>query len=438
MTTATSTPTPDGQPRSPITTIGRLACGCPDYTSSLASRRGFLKGLGVLTAGGVLSTVTGTVFTQTAFAASGQSDNILVVLSMRGGADGLSIVVPYSDPSYPDLRKSIAVPEGQLLNKDATFGLHPAFGKLGDMFTAGQMTAVHGVGLPVANRSHFSATEEVEDANPGSELRVGWINRMVGMSDSDSLFGAVQVSNTVPETEISGPQPTLATDDVTKIVVDGPKGAMGDRMDALDITWGDLQTPLGQAVRDGISTAAAWGPVLHEQNNAAQYPATDLGLALSQSAQVIRANVGAQVITVDHGSWDMHTNVGNADHGPLQEMVQDLSDSLLAFWKDIGSWSSNVTIVTISEFGRMLEVNGDNGLDHGWGNAMLVFGAGVNGGKYYTRGWTALDKTAPDLKVTIDYRDVLGEIVTSRFPDVSMGTLFPNFNPDPVGIMKGA
>lgn len=439
MSTSNSTnPTGTGRGRSATTAEGRLACGCPEYTQGLASRRSFLKGLGVLTAGGVISTMHGTTFTQMAFASSGQSDNVLVVLSMRGGCDGLSLVVPYNDNNYDKLRKSIAIPSDQLLVKDGTFGLHPMFAPLQSMWTGGAMAAVHGVGLAVPNRSHFSATLEVEDADPGSEQRIGWINRMVGMTDPESLFAAVQVSNTVPETEIFGPQPTLATDDVSKIVIDGPKNAMGARVASLDVTWGQLNTTLGQAVRDGMSTADSWGPVLKEPNHDSQYPRTDLGESLAEAAMVIKAGIGVQVVTVDHGSWDMHTDIGSSQNGDLQKMAQDLALCVSTFFDDLGGLASNVTVVTISEFGRMLAVNGDGGLDHGWGNAMFVLGAGVNGGKYYANGWKPLDPNEPDLPVGTDYRSVLWEVVSTRFPDVSLATLFPSFQPEHVGVMQGA
>jgi uncharacterized protein (DUF1501 family) len=416
-------------------------CGCPDFDRSLASRRGFLKGLGVLTAGGVMSTMHGTVFRQTAFAASGQSDNVLVVLSLRGGADGLSLVVPYADPAYYKVRKTINIPKSQVLVPNGTFGLHPNFASLAPLWKAGTMAAVQAVGLPQPNRSHFSATEEVEDADPGSTERIGWINRLVGMSDPQLLFAAVEVGNAVPETEISGPQPTLATTDIDNIVISGPVNGAAERRAALDATWGSLKTPLGKAVRDGMSTADQWGPVLkvpQQPQHGASYPSSDLGDALAQSARLIRADVGAQTITVDHGSWDMHTDLGTLDVGLMRGMVSDLSDSLSAFFTDLGTLADHVTVVTISEFGRRVAENGDAGLDHGYGNAMLLLGAGVKGGTVYGS-WPGLSGSElkdGDLDVTRDYRSVLTEVVRSRFPDVSIPTLFPGFKPEKIGVMR--
>lgn len=417
--------------------------GCPEYDKSLSTRRTFLKGLGVVSAGGVMSTMHGTVFRQAAFASSGVADNVMVVLSLRGGVDGMSLVVPYGDTNYHKARPTIAVPESQLLQKDALFGLHPEFAPLQSMWQHGQMAAVQAVGLPVPNRSHFSATEEVEEADPGSGARVGWLNRMVGMTEPDLIYAAVEVGNGVPETEIYGPQPTLCALDIDKIDVYGPHNAMAQRREALDITWGSAPGLLGQAARDGLQTADEWAPVRQQSSNPqhdAKYPNTDLGDALAQSARLIRANVGAEVITVDHGSWDMHTDLGTLDWGEMRTMVKDLAESVAAFFVDLGDLGSSVTLVTISEFGRRVQENGDAGLDHGFGNAMLLLGAGVKGGRVYGT-WPGLDSSSlkdGDLNVTNDYRSVLSEIVMTRFAGVDMSTLFPGFSPDRIGVMKGA
>ncbi|MGI8702011.1 MAG: DUF1501 domain-containing protein [Nocardioidaceae bacterium] len=417
--------------------------GCVGYGRSLASRRSFLKGLGVVAAGGVMSSMTGTVFHQTAFASTGHADSILVVLSQRGGADGLSLVVPYGDPGYAAARPRIAIPASQLLQTDGMFGLHPNLAPLAPLWRSGAMAAVQAVGMPAPNRSHFSAMSEVEEADPGSAERVGWLNRMVGMSEPDCSFGAVQIGQSVPQTEIYGTQPTLAATDIEKIQVYGPVNAMEDRIAALEVTWSAIAGPLGDAARQGLSTAADWKAVMDtpaDPRNGAQYPATDLGSTLAQSARLIRADVGAEVITVDHGSWDMHTDLGTLDWGEMRLMVDDLASALAAFITDLGELASRVTVVTISEFGRRVEENGAAGLDHGYGNAMLVLGSGVRGGSVYGRwpGLTADDLVDGDLKVTTDYRSVLWEIVKTQFPSVSLSTLFPGFSPERVGVMSGA
>lgn len=417
--------------------------GCAEYNLALGSRRSFLKGLGVVTAGGVMASMHGTVFRSVAFAATGQADNVLVVLSLRGGVDGMSLVVPYGDAAYATARPTIAIPKSQLLQTDGTFGLHPEFAPLVPLWKRGQMAAVQAVGLPQPNRSHFAAMELIEDADPGSSERVGWLNRMVGMTNPESLFGAVQIGSGIPHTQIYGPQPTLACTDIEKIDVYGPQNAMAQRKKALDITWRAAPEQLGKAALNAIQTAEGWQPVRdtpQAPQHGATYPRTDLGDVLAQSARLVRADVGAEVITVDHGSWDMHTDLGTLDWGEMRIMVNDLALSVSAFFTDLGDLASRVTLVTISEFGRRVLENGNAGLDHGYGNVMLLLGGGVKGGSVYGR-WPGLEEDQlkdGDLRVTTDYRSVLAEVVRMRFPAVQMPRLFPGFAPERVGVMRNA
>ena len=121
----------------------------------------------------------------------------------------------------------------------------------------------------------------------------------------------------------------------------------------------------------------------------------------------------------------------------MQSNISGFAQALAAFMDDLGALRSRVTVVTISEFGRRVAENGSQGFDHGWGNMMLVAGAGVKGGKYYGS-WPGLgtqNEIDGDLKVTTDYRNVLGEIVAKRFPDRSVPALFPDLEIAPVGLM---
>ena len=159
------------------------AASCCDFDRS---RRNFLRNLGLLAGVGVITSTTGASFMQAAFASTGAASNVLLVLSLRGGADGLSLVVPHGDIAYAAARPKLAVPSSTLLARDAMFGLHPKFAPLMPMWTAGSFAAVNAVGLAAPNRSHFAAMEEIEDADPGSVERRGWLNRLVGLDQVES------------------------------------------------------------------------------------------------------------------------------------------------------------------------------------------------------------------------------------------------------------
>jgi len=120
----------------------------------------------------------------------------------------------------------------------------------------------------------------------------------------------------------------------------------------------------------------------------------------------------------------------------MQRNATDLAGCIAAFFADLGSFADRVTLVTISEFGRRVQENANGGLDHGWGNVMLVAGAGVKGATYYGK-WTPLANTLDaDVPVTTDYRSVLAEVVAAR-TTASTSTVFPGFTRERVGVMVG-
>ena len=305
------------------------------------------------------------------------------------------------------------------------------------------MAAVHATGLPAPNRSHFSAMEEVEDADPGSSKRSGWLNRLIGRNGTGSPVEAVQFGGGVPIAALAGPEPVLVTPNADSVTLSGtatPTSAIR-RRGSITKMWGGVRGPLSGGVETALDVVDRFAPVVNGPSapaHGAVYPSgSDLGQALASAARTIRADIGAEVITVDHGSWDHHAWIGRPDNGLLRTMADEFARSLAAFLTDLGSLADIVTVVTVSEFGRRVKENASQGLDHGYGNVMLLVGAGVNGGRYYGT-WPGLtDTTDADLLVTTDYRSVLSEIVTSRF-GASTAEVFPRFSPEAVGVMQGA
>lgn len=411
---------------------------CAEFS---ASRRTFLRGLAATAGAGMMTTMTGGVFRQVAFGATG-TGNVLVVLSLRGGADGLSLVVPYGDPGYYKARPRIGVPAGSLICKDGFFGLHPALAPLAPMWHGGKLAAVHAVGLPVPNRSHFAALEAVEDADPGSSARRGWLNRLVGLDADVSPMEAAHIGSPVVPASLYGPAPVLAVNKLEDVELAGIKTGEGPRRRraSLHAVWDKAAGPLGQAARSAMTTVDGFAPVAGESTasrNGAVYPAGGLGDALKDTARLIRAGVGTQMVTVDCGEWDMHTQLGTLDWGLMLGRAAELARGISAFYTDLGAVGSRVTLVTISEFGRRVAENANYGLDHGYGNVMLLAGAGVRGGKSYAR-WPGLSQSAlvdGDLAVTRDYRSVLTEVLRSRF-NANISKVFPGFQPEPIGAMR--
>ena len=418
------------------------SCGCNDYDEArlALSRRALL---GTALAGGALALGPGlTRSGPQAYAVTGRTTNrlssplgsVLVLLSLRGAADGLSLVVPHGDPAYYAARPRIGIPATSLLAPDAMFGLHPALAPLLPMWDAGTLAAVHATGMATPNRSHFAAMEAIEDAAPGSTERNGWLNRLLGDLPGTSPLQGTAMGNQVP-TSLFGVNPAFVVGDVDRAEVAGADDD-GRRLLSLQNAWKGGGR-MGQAVRDAISGSQTFGAARDlpgSESAATPYPDTGLGGALSDVSRIVRAGVGAEVVTVDQGDWDMHTDLGTVEWGDLRRNAADLAGSIAAFFADLGPFADRVTLVTLSEFGRRVKENDNYGTDHGFGNVMFVAGAGVRGGRYYGS-WPGLtDSADADVLVTTDYRSVLSEVVTRRF-GVSTAQVFPGFAPTPVGVM---
>ncbi len=415
---------------------------CDEYERvSALSRRRFLGGVAAAGATAVSTNLFGEAVRQATFGET--TGNVLVVLSCRGGLDGLGAVVPHGDAAYYSARPTIALPRNSLVCTDSMFGLHPKMAPLKWLWDSGELGAVHAVGMPAPNRSHFAAMEEVEDADPGTTARQGWVNRMVGI-DAPAT-DVMSLGSAIAPTIIEGANPAMAAAEVDDLVLRGTEnGWKAARRQHLTTTWQDQGGPLGRAARlamDSVTRLETVSATRYVPSAAypTSFPAKDLADALRDSARLIKSGLGVEVITIDFGSWDHHDGYGTTAYGQMQKMVEALALSINAFMRDLGEQRSRVTLVTISEFGRRVAENGNRGLDHGWGNMMLVAGAGVRGGRYHGSwpGLSAGKLIDGDLAVTTDYRQVLGEIVHKRFPAKDVTQVFPGLSYDPIGVLSG-
>ncbi|WP_299054680.1 DUF1501 domain-containing protein [uncultured Nocardioides sp.] len=411
---------------------------CEEYAG--LSRRGLFRGAALLGATATFGSAVVTTSASPASAYGAPARGTLVLLSLRGAADGLNIVVPHGDENYYKARPRIAVPKDTLLERDDTFGLHPGLKALQPLWRAGKLAAIHATGMPAPNRSHFFAMEEIEDADPGSSARTGWLNRFLGLDSNTSSLQGMHVGGGVPPTSLYGPHQVMSTRGASAVKLAGDdEYAVNDgRRRSLQKLWGRDMSLLGRNVRSSFAAIDAFSPVLEVAEgprNGAAYPRSDLGTALGEVARILRGNVGVEAVTVDQGDWDMHTDMGNMQWGRMKANVTELGDAIAAFFTDLGPLAEDVTLVTLSEFGRRVKENSSWGTDHGYGNVMFVAGAGVKGGQYYGR-WPGLQNADDaDLVVTTDYRSVLSEVLRRRF-DTTSSAVFPGFQPETVGFMR--
>ena len=411
-------------------------CGCPDYT---LSRRAFLGRLGAV--GALAGLTSAGLSTQMAFAAGPYSGDVLVVLSLRGGFDGLNTIVPVGDPRYSSARPTIKIPQGALLPLDSMFGMHPAMDALLPWWQSGDFAAVQAVGMTNQTRSHFEAMEEMERAAPGSSLRTGWLDRTLGLRDVGSGFQAVQLGSSMAAAAFRGPSPELAMWSVDSFTLDGAwnleeRHRWDDALTGLHVGAPPMVATPAASTLSALADAAVMQDAGYTPD--ANYPNTDLGKALRDVARVIKADVGLQIAAVDYGDWDMHTDMGSVDSGWLHDKLSELARSLAAFATDLGAAFGDVTVVTLTEFGRSLVENGSGGVDHGHGQAVLLLGGGVNGGLVHGS-WPTLEPGAlsgGDLAGTTDYRQILAEILEKRCQGSQMSAVFPGLSSDRLGLVR--
>ncbi|KXK50701.1 MAG: DUF1501 domain-containing protein [Chloroflexi bacterium] len=368
---------------------------------------------------------------------AGQRD-ILVSIFLRGGMDGLSAVIPFGEGGrYYDRRPSIAIREpgagaGAAVDLDGFFGLHPSLAPLKDVWDAGALTILHAAGSPDPSRSHFDAMGTMERGTPGIKTTPsGWINRHLQTAawQNDSPFRAIGMGAML-QSSLRGPVSTFSLSSITDFHLNGRE----DQAAAMAATLSSLYQIAAptQAIHQHAASVFASMDVLNQLNpdqyqpaNGAAYPDSEFGEALKQVALLIKSDLGLEVACVDLGGWDTHEGQGAAD-GWFAGLVDDLGRGLQAFYTDLYDLMANITVVTMSEFGRRLEENASGGTDHGHGNVMFVMGGGAVSTVYAD--WPTLASDAlddGDLAVTTDYRDILSEILVNRLGSDQIETVFP-------------
>jgi uncharacterized protein (DUF1501 family) len=163
--------------------------------------------------------------------------------------------------------------------------------------------------------------------------------------------------------------------------------------------------------------------------------AGEFGRNLQQLARLLKAEAGVEVAFADIGGWDHHGN----ENQQLPNLLRQFSAGIAAFCQEMGDRMEDVVLVTMSEFGRTVEENGNGGTDHGHGSFMMVIGGPVHGGKVYGK-WPGLEKEqlfeGRDLAVTTDYREVLSELVRGHLGQQNLNAVFPGFQPgEPLGLL---
>ncbi len=363
----------------------------------------------------------------------------LIVILLRGGIDGLNVVVPYGDPNYYALRPTIAVSKPGTVNGVADlngyFGLHPAMSPLLPYWQDKSLAFVHASGSPDPSRSHFDAQDYMETGLlHGKYSSTGWLNRLVSsIPNQHSPVQALSVGPLLPRI-FTGPAPVATVENArgpTKLFVDRPQVAKAfqdlyNGKDDISLAFAE-----GMAAHKTINTALT-PPQQEEQvmaNRGAPLPTASFG---RQLANLFAKDPTVQVAFIDFGGWDTHIGEG-AGKGQLANRLTPLASGLADLIDGLGPMYADTSIVVMSEFGRTAKENGNGGTDHGHGNVMWLMGGGINGGQVYGR-WSGLANSdlheGRDLPTNTDFRTILSFVMNEQMkvPKKSLENIFPDFS----------
>ena len=371
------------------------------------------------------------------------SGDTLIVLFQRGACDWLQMLSPAGDPNYIAARPSIKVPTTGVaagLGLDSLDGvdffMSPSAPELKALYDSGDLAFIHATGLNTADRSHFTVQDSMEKGVADGEAaqNSGWLARHVQSTGGPASDLSVISSSSSNPVSLLGESGTLAIADAASFEI------LGGNSNANVIRG---MNPGGTPYQDiAINTLSAIDSVqggllkVPESDPGVQYTNGALSKSLKSLALLIKMNLGVSVASVDFGSWDMHNSLPSE----FAQRTTEFSQAISAFWADMADYHGKITLVTMTEFGRRLQENANQGTDHGSASAMMVLSGNVKGGKIYGT-WPGLASNQlsnGDLAVTTDYRQVLSEIMIARHGEKNLENVFPTVQYNPIGFMNAA
>jgi uncharacterized protein (DUF1501 family) len=352
-------------------------------------------------------------------ATSADPGNVLVVIQMSGGNDGLNTVVPYTDDAYQRARPTIAIDPKSVLAINDRIGWNPALAGLGELYKNGHVALLQGVGYPDPNLSHFEATQIWETASPVRPQQYGWLGRYLDRrypqgANPPSPFESVALGDTLPAALVASHVEVpaigalgafsyntgrdLASKQSAGMLYDGAKAG---------------QSPYLAMIAGTAREAYHGGDVLRAKvagyTPAVTYPSDGFSQQLKLAAQLIGTATGTKIVFLSIGSFDTHAG----QRAQQDRLLGYLGNGLLAFHQDLAAHGNDerVLVMTFSEFGRRVTQNASNGTDHGTAMPVFITGGTVRGGVYGDHpSLTDLDRGG-NLKFATDFRSVYATVI---------------------------
>jgi uncharacterized protein (DUF1501 family) len=381
--------------------------------------------------------------------AQGAASRNLIILDLGGGNDGLSMLVPYTDPFYYSRRPTLGIPPGTVLpigsdSSGKALGLHPKLAGLQSIFNEGRLAVIQRVGYANSSRSHFFGQDIWATANPSNSTGNGWVGRY--LSTLAPPLSPLVAWNTVGEAPhmFTGTVPVASIPNVNGYAFQSPTGGNEGVLERTAATAIASHVPVDkpqlafvsttvQSALATLDTVASVGQYVPSVT----YPNNGFGQALRAVAGAMAKGTGTRVFWVQTGGFDTHASQDTiTDTGAYVRLMVTLNDGLSALYTDLKNQGllSSTLLLSFSEFGRRITENGSRGTDHGAASVMFAMGGGVHGGIFGTSPNLSqdpqnptLENAAGDVKFETDFRSAYAKVLDNWLGADSVAVLGGNY-----------
>ncbi len=373
------------------------------------NRRTFLQSSSLATVGTMLIPDFLKAYERQYLGTAASTENVLVVIQLSGGNDGLNTVVPYRNDVYYRERPRLAIPAEKILKLNDDLGLNPAMEGLKKLYDDGLLTVINNVGYPNPDRSHFRSMDIWQTASGSDQyLRSGWIGRYLDARcvDTCAPHDAIEVDDTLSLAMKGEQVKALAVQNAQKLHQQTRNRFVQQLAEVNHDEFGPVDY-LYKTLSETVSSAEFIYEKANVHRSAVAYPESELARRLKTVAELIQSGVGARVYYVSHGSFDTHVNQVNQQ----ERLLRQYADAVNAFVNDLKTSGDlkRVKVLTFSEFGRRVKQNASGGTDHGTANNVFVLNGARAGVLNEAPNLTDLDEG--DLKFSVDFRSIYASLL---------------------------
>ncbi|MHA2621380.1 MAG: DUF1501 domain-containing protein [bacterium JZ-2024 1] len=374
---------------------------------------------------------------------SNYGDQILIVVQLSGGNDGLNTIVPFASDEYRRARPTLGIPQADALKISEDFGLHPRMKAFQSLYEEALVSIVHGVGYPNPNRSHFRSMEIWHTARPDTKsISTGWLGRYFdnacpGCSPPNA---AINFGASIPQALWAPQNKVIALTEPEKLgwqPLQEEPSSFNSEMEALQrlLRSGSIPSEtmfIAHTTMDSMVSANQVSDALAKGRSTAPYPDTDFGNALQTTARLISGGLKTRVYYLSLTGFDTHAN----QSGRHDELLAEYSNGMRALMDDLKASGDahRVLVLTFSEFGRRVSENASGGTDHGTANPVFLIGTRVKpgfAGRFPSLSQDALDPIGDPIHTT-DFREIYATILETWLQTPSEAILSARFRPLPL------